>query len=123
MPSVAKIAQEGPSGGSSSTGTSPAALPVQAEEEASLFGSAAATWHRVAASMLGTPLAKSARGSEEERAGTVTIQSTYVCVFILHVLYAERGNEYGILFRFSLFCEYICLQYIHIHVIYRGASR
>jgi len=37
----------------------------------------------------------------------------------LHVEYAERGNEYGILFIFSLFYEYIHLQYVRIHVIYR----
>jgi len=37
----------------------------------------------------------------------------------LHVEYAERGNEYGILFIFSLFCEYIHLEYVRILVIYR----
>jgi len=37
----------------------------------------------------------------------------------VHVEYAERGTEYGILFIFSLFCEYIHLEYIRIHVIYR----
>jgi len=37
-------------------------------------------------------------------------------VFPLHVEYAERGIEYGILFIFSLFCEYIHLEYM---VIYR----
>jgi len=37
----------------------------------------------------------------------------------LDVEYAERGNEYGILFIFSLFCEYIQLEYVHIHGIYR----
>jgi len=37
----------------------------------------------------------------------------------LHVEYAERGKEYGILFIFSLFCEYIHLEYVRIHVIYR----
>jgi len=30
-----------------------------------------------------------------------------------------RGNEYKILFTFSLFCEYIHLEYVRIHVIYR----
>ena len=38
---------------------------------------------------------------------------------ILHVEYAERGKEYGILFIFSLSYEYIHLEYIRIHVIYR----
>jgi len=33
--------------------------------------------------------------------------------------YAERGTEYGILFIFSLFYEYIHLKYVRIHVIYR----
>jgi len=33
----------------------------------------------------------------------------------LYVGYAEPGNEYGILFTFSLFCEY----YVRVHVIYR----
>jgi len=37
----------------------------------------------------------------------------------LHVEYAERGTEYGILFIFSLFCEYIHLEYVRIHVIHR----
>jgi len=38
----------------------------------------------------------------------------------LHLEYAERGKEYGILFIFSLFCEYIHLEYVRIHGIYRG---
>ena len=38
----------------------------------------------------------------------------------LYVEYAKRGNEYGILFMFSLFCESIHLDYVRIHVIYRG---
>jgi len=38
---------------------------------------------------------------------------------VLHVAYAERGKEHGILFIFSLFCEYIILEYVGIHVIYR----
>ena len=37
----------------------------------------------------------------------------------LHVEYVERRTEYGILFIFSLFCEYINLEYICIHVICR----
>jgi len=37
----------------------------------------------------------------------------------LHVEYAEREKEYGILFIFSLFCECIHLEYVRIHVIYR----
>jgi len=36
----------------------------------------------------------------------------------LHVEYAERGTEYGILFIVSLFCECIYLEYVRIHVIY-----
>jgi len=38
---------------------------------------------------------------------------------LLHVDYAEPGKEYGILFIFSLFCEYIRLEYVRIHVMYR----
>jgi len=38
----------------------------------------------------------------------------------LPVEYAERGKAYGILFIFSLSCEYIHLEYIRIHVIYRA---
>ena len=41
-----------------------------------------------------------------------------VCITSLHVEYAERGNEYGILFRCSLFCENV-LEYVRIHAIYR----
>jgi len=37
----------------------------------------------------------------------------------LHVEYADGGNEYGILFLFSLLCEYTHLEYVRIHVIYR----
>jgi len=37
----------------------------------------------------------------------------------LHVEYEERGKEYGLLFIFRLFCEYIQLEYVRIHVIYR----
>jgi len=37
----------------------------------------------------------------------------------LDVEYAERGKEYGILFIFSLFCEYVHLEYVRIRVIYR----
>ena len=40
-------------------------------------------------------------------------------VWSLHVEYAYRGNEYGILFIFSLFCEYRHLEYVRIHAIYR----
>jgi len=40
------------------------------------------------------------------------------CILTLHVEYAERGNEYGILFMFSLFCEYIHLAYVRIHIVY-----
>jgi len=37
----------------------------------------------------------------------------------LHVEYAEQGRQHGILFIFSLVCEYIHLEYVRIHVIYR----
>jgi len=43
-----------------------------------------------------------------------------VCVVGLHVEYAERGKEYGILFIFSLLCKYIQFEYVRIHVLYRG---
>ena len=36
-----------------------------------------------------------------------------------HVEYAERGQEYGILFIFSLFCKYIHHEYVRIPVRYR----
>jgi len=42
-----------------------------------------------------------------------------VSLRVLHVEYAERGTRYGILFMFSLFCEYIDLECVRIHVIYR----
>jgi len=38
---------------------------------------------------------------------------------VLHVEYAEREEEYGILFIFSLFCEYMHLEYVRIHGMYR----
>jgi len=37
----------------------------------------------------------------------------------LRVEYAERGNESSILFLFSLFCEYIHLEYVRIHDMHR----
>ena len=37
----------------------------------------------------------------------------------LHVKYVERRTKYSILFIFSLFCEYINLEYLRIHVICR----
>jgi len=37
----------------------------------------------------------------------------------LRVGYAERGKEYGILFMYSLFCEYAHLGYERVRVIYR----
>jgi len=41
------------------------------------------------------------------------------CCAGLHVEYAYRGNKYGILFIFSLFCEYINLEYLRFPVIYK----
>jgi len=46
-------------------------------------------------------------------------QQDFFCVLSLPVEYAERGKEYGILFTFSLFCEYVHLEYVRIHVVYR----
>jgi len=46
-----------------------------------------------------------------------TCRSAYM--YILHVESAEPGIEYGILFIFSLFCEYAHHEYARIHVIYR----
>jgi len=40
-------------------------------------------------------------------------------VRILHVEYAERRRNYGILFIFSLFTEYMHLEYVRVPVIYR----
>jgi len=37
----------------------------------------------------------------------------------LHVEYAERGREYGILFIISLFREWTHLEYVRIPVTYR----
>jgi len=41
-------------------------------------------------------------------------------IVTLLVEYAEREKEYGIRFIFSLFCEYIHLEYVRIHGIYRA---
>jgi len=40
----------------------------------------------------------------------------------LHVEYAERGSEYGILFIFNLFCEYVPLAFVRI-ISYTGLAR
>jgi len=45
--------------------------------------------------------------------------STTTSTTSLYVEYAERGKEYGILFMFSLLCEYIHLECVRIHVVYR----
>jgi len=42
-----------------------------------------------------------------------------VCVLCLHAEYAERRLKYRILFIFSLFCEYINLEYVRVPVIFR----
>jgi len=39
----------------------------------------------------------------------------------IRVEYAERRKEYGILFLFSLFYEYIDLECVRIHVILQGS--
>jgi len=36
----------------------------------------------------------------------------------LHVEYAERRRKHDIIFKFSLFCEYIHLEYERVPVIY-----
>jgi len=41
---------------------------------------------------------------------------------ILHVEYVERGKYYGILFIFSLFCEYRFLEYV-LFMSYTGLTR
>jgi len=41
-------------------------------------------------------------------------------VLLLHVETAKRGQDYGILFIFSLFCEYINLDYVRVPVVYRA---
>jgi len=46
-------------------------------------------------------------------------RSREVRVGALYVEYAERGKEHGILFTLILFCEYMDLEYVRIHVIYR----
>jgi len=43
----------------------------------------------------------------------------YIHTTIVHVEYEERGEEYGIIFIFNLFCEYINLEYVRVPVIYR----
>jgi len=40
----------------------------------------------------------------------------------LHVEYAERNIKYGILFIFSLFREYINLEYVRVPIIYRDSQ-
>jgi len=40
-------------------------------------------------------------------------------VRILHVEYVERRTKYGILFIFSLFCEYSYFEYVRINAICR----
>ena len=42
------------------------------------------------------------------------------CILTLRVEYAERRNQYGILFMFNLFCDYCNLEYVRIYGVYRG---
>jgi len=46
-------------------------------------------------------------------------QTAPLLMMILHVEYAERGREYGILFIVRLFGENSNLEYVHIYAIYR----
>jgi len=41
------------------------------------------------------------------------------CVDSLHVEYAERWTQFGILFRLNLFCEHIHLEYVRVPVLDR----
>jgi len=50
---------------------------------------------------------------------SATYPNPATCIPYLHVEYAERGKEYGILFIYSLFCEYIHPEHEGIRVIYR----
>jgi len=43
-------------------------------------------------------------------------------VVSLHIEYAERGKEDGIVFIVSLFCEHIHLEYVGIHVQLQGST-
>jgi len=52
--------------------------------------------------------------------GSVTASVTLSAVVSsLHVEYEEHKTNYGILFIFSLFCEYVNLEYVRVRVIYR----
>jgi len=51
--------------------------------------------------------------------GPIQSQNAHTDGLILHVEYAERIQEYGILFILSLFWEYASLEYARMHVIYR----
>ena len=55
---------------------------------------------------------------DEAAAAPANIQAM-MTVTALHVEYADRGIEYGILFMFSPLCEYTHLEYVRIHVICR----
>ena len=36
--------------------------------------------------------------------------------------YAERSTKYGILFIFNVICEYVNLEHVRIHVIYKATQ-
>ena len=65
--------------------------------------------------------AESGHGGRGWRGGTLAAahNGTRQTATTLHVEYAERGKEYGILFVFSLFCEYGLLRCVRTHVMYR----
>jgi len=50
-------------------------------------------------------------------AGRSSEENTEYQVRVLHVEYAEREKKHGILFIFSLLCEYTTLEYERVHVI------
>jgi len=46
-------------------------------------------------------------------------KSSSTTIPTLHIEYAERGNEHGILVKFCTFSECTRLEYVRVHVIYR----
>jgi len=58
----------------------------------------------------------------EHRARSISVRLLIYSYTTLHVEYKEREKEYGILFIFSLFCEYMHLESIRVHVIHRDSQ-
>jgi len=81
--------------------------------------------HRLAASLLEEslqPMKLRLTRKKGPETGWPSHEIAITNIVCLRVEYAERGKEYDIPFIFSLFCEYIDLEYVSINAILQGST-